>query len=47
VFDLGTFMRNSGSVVREFKVTNTGPKDIELGTFIYLYSAYALRMEDI
>jgi len=28
-------MRNSGLVSREFKVTNTGPKDIELEWKVY------------
>lgn len=34
-FELGTYMRNSGSITREFRVTNTGPKDIELEWKIY------------
>ena len=31
LFDLGYYMRNSGTITREFKLSNTGPKDIELG----------------
>lgn len=34
-FDLGTFMRNSGSIAREFRVTNTGPKDVIMDWKIY------------
>jgi hypothetical protein len=34
-FDLGAFMRNSGGIAREFRVTNTGPKDIELEWKMY------------
>ena len=30
LFDLGTYMRNSGTVTREFKVKNSGPQDVYL-----------------
>lgn len=29
-FDIGAFMRNSGMISRELRVTNTGPKDVEV-----------------
>jgi hypothetical protein len=36
LFDLGSYMRNSGSITRDFRVTNTGPKDVELEWKVYL-----------
>lgn len=29
-FDIGAYMRNSGLISRELRVTNTGPKDVEI-----------------
>jgi len=32
-------MRNSGGIAREFRVTNTGPKDVELDWKVYNLSS--------
>lgn len=32
-------MRNSGGITREFRVTNTGPKDVELEWKVYNLSS--------
>ncbi|CAD8087121.1 unnamed protein product [Paramecium primaurelia] len=34
-FDLGTYMRNFGTISRDFRVMNTGPQDVELEWKIY------------
>lgn len=34
-FDLGSYMRNSGAIARDFRITNTGPKDVKLEWKVY------------
>ena len=38
-------MRNSGGITREFRVTNTGPKDVELEWKVYNLSSGSSREE--
>ncbi|KRX10489.1 hypothetical protein PPERSA_08791 [Pseudocohnilembus persalinus] len=46
-FDLGTFMKNSPIITREFKVANYGPKQIEVVWKLYNLNQETNNMEEI